>query len=102
MSGLKGEIVLDIDGEDIIVKANEFSWEDGGDERVMDGEHFITPEIHLAWITTDAGDDIELTMLVHSDGSFDEPFISSYNGDQNVEIRLVDLSVDVDSGNWDD
>ncbi|WFF99537.1 hypothetical protein [Aeromonas caviae] len=102
MSDLKGEIILDIDGEEIIVKANEFGWEDGGDERVIDGDHFTTPEIHLASIITDAGDDIELTMYVHSDGSIDEPFISSYNGDQNVEIRSVDLSVDVVGADWDD
>ncbi|MNG26554.1 hypothetical protein D3C85_992320 [compost metagenome] len=41
-------------------------------------------------------------MYVHSDGSIDEPFISSYNGDQNVEIRSVDLSVDVVGADWDD
>ncbi|MCX4045666.1 MULTISPECIES: hypothetical protein [Aeromonas] len=82
MSDLKGEVVLDVDGEEQIIKGSEFGWEDGGQGG--------SSRIYIAFV--DMEDGAHLHLKVYVDGNdISEASIQMYDGDQDIEVVATDL-----------
>ncbi|WP_368222741.1 hypothetical protein [Aeromonas sp. s4] len=82
MSDLKGEVVLDVDGQEHIIKGSEFGWEDGGEGG--------SSRIYIAFITMEDGANLQLKVYVDGNDISDAS-IQMYDGGQEIEVIETDL-----------
>ncbi|MNH81829.1 hypothetical protein D3C77_237940 [compost metagenome] len=82
MSDLHGEVVLDVDGDELIIKGSEFGWEDGGEGG--------SSRIYIAFIDMEDGANLELKVYVDGN-SISDASIHMYDGGQEIEVVATDL-----------